>query len=87
MKGESKVSGSRGTEELKIKRELTWRYGNQPKKAEVVKLYSRRHILKTIGKRKTRRSFTISVRTLNETEEKVAFKGTVDSYSIHGSAR
>jgi hypothetical protein len=56
-------TGSRGTMELKLMRELTRRQSNQSKMAEIVNYYYHWQILKPNGKRKTKRSFIISVKT------------------------
>jgi hypothetical protein len=39
------------------------------------------------GKRKAKRSITVSVKTLNGTEEKVTLKGTTGMARLRGSAR
>jgi hypothetical protein len=62
----------------------TRRQSNQPKKAEIVNYQW--HILKPIGKRKAKRSFTISVKTPNGTEDKTTLKGTTRMARLRGSA-
>jgi hypothetical protein len=67
----SNFTGSRGTVELKLMRELTRRQCDQSKKAEIVNYYYQWHILKHSRKRKTKRSFTVSVKAPKGTEEKL----------------
>jgi hypothetical protein len=45
------------------------------------------NILKPSGKRKAKRSFTVSVKTLKGTEEKATLKGTAGMSRLRGSAR
>jgi hypothetical protein len=59
----SNYTGSQGTVELKLMRELTWRQSSQSKKAEIVNYYYQWQILKPRGKRKAKRIFTVSVKT------------------------
>jgi hypothetical protein len=52
-------------------RQLTRTQSNQSKKAEIVNYYYQWQILKPNGKRNAKRSFTVSVKTPKETEEKL----------------
>jgi hypothetical protein len=65
---------------------MTRRQSNQSKKAETVSYYYQWQILKTIGKRKAKRSFTVSVKTPNGTEDKTTLKGTTGMACLCGSA-
>jgi hypothetical protein len=54
----------------------TRKKNSQSKKAEIVNYYYQWQILKPIGKRKANRSFAVSVKTPNGTEDKTTLKGT-----------
>lgn len=56
-------------------RQLAQRQSNQSKNAEIVKYYYQWQILKPSGNRKVKRSFTVFVITLKETEEKATLEG------------
>jgi CxxC motif-containing protein len=60
---------------------------NRSKKTEVVKNYYQWQILEPSGKRKAKRSFTISVKTPKGIEEKATFKCTTEMARLRGSAR
>jgi hypothetical protein len=70
-------------------RELTQRQSNQSNKAQIVKYCYQWQILKSSGKRKTKRNFTFSVKTPKGAEEKAALKGTSTTgiALLRGSAR
>jgi hypothetical protein len=64
------------------------RQSNQSRKAEIVNYYYYQlQILKPIGKRKAKRSFTISVKISNGTENKANVKDTTGMARLHGSVR
>jgi hypothetical protein len=67
-------------------RRLTPRQSNRPKKAEIFNYYNQWQILKPSGKRKAKRSFTLSVKTPNGTEDKTTLKGTRGMARLRGSA-
>jgi hypothetical protein len=73
--------------ELKLIRELTWRQSNQSEKAEVVSYYYQCQFFRPSGKRKAKRSFTVSVKTPKGTEEKATLKGITGMARVRGSAR
>jgi hypothetical protein len=54
-------------------------------KAEIVSYYYQWQILKPNGKRKAKRSFTVSVKTPKGTEEKATLKGTTGAAPLQGS--
>jgi hypothetical protein len=64
----------------------TRRQSNKSKKADTVYYYYQWQILEPIGKRKAMRSFTVSVKTPNTTEDKTTLKGTTGMADLHGSA-
>jgi hypothetical protein len=65
----------------------TRRKSNQSKKAETVNYYYQLQILKPIGIREAKRSFTVSAKTPNGTEDKTTLKGTTRMARLRGSAR
>jgi hypothetical protein len=67
-------------------RGLTRRQSNQSKKAEIVN-YLQWQILKHSGKGKAKKSFTVSVKTPNGTEQKSTLQGTTGMARLCGSAR
>jgi predicted RNA-binding protein with PUA-like domain len=68
-------------------RELTRSQSTQSKEIEIVNYHHQWHILKPSGKRKAKRSFTVSVKTRKATEEKVTLKGTKEMARLRGSSR
>jgi hypothetical protein len=55
--------------------------------ADTVNYYYQWQTLKPIGKRKAKRSFTVSVKTPNGTEDKTTLKGSTGMARLRGSAR
>jgi hypothetical protein len=72
--------------ELKLVRELTQRQNIQPKKAEIFNYYCQWKILKHSGKRNTKRSFTVSVKTLKGTDRDT-LKDTIGMARLRGSTK
>jgi hypothetical protein len=72
---------------VKLIRDLTRRQGNQLKKGKIIKYYYQWQILKSSGKRKAKRSFTISVKTPKGTKEKATLKGTTGMARLRSSSR
>jgi hypothetical protein len=68
-------------------REPAQRRSSQSEKAEMVNYCYQWHILKPNGKRKAKKSITVSVKTPKGTEEKATLKGTTGMARFHGSAR
>jgi hypothetical protein len=64
----------------------TRRQNNQSKTAETVNYYYQWQILKPFGKRKAKRSFKVSVKKPNGTEDKTTLKCTTGMSRLHGSA-
>jgi hypothetical protein len=64
----------------------TRRQSNQSKKADSVNYYYQWQILEPSGKRKAKRSFTVSVRTPYGTEDKTTLKGATGMARLRGSA-
>jgi hypothetical protein len=83
----SNFTRSQGTGELKLMRELTWRQSNQSEKAEVVNYYYQYQSFEPSGKRKAKRSVTVSVKPPRGTEEKAALKGITGMSRLRGSVR
>jgi hypothetical protein len=77
---------SRDTVESKLMRGPTRRQSSQSKKAEIISYYYQWQILKASGKRKAKRSFTVSVKTPNGTEDKTTLKGSTGMARLRGSA-
>jgi hypothetical protein len=65
--------------------ELIRKQSNQSKTAEIVNCYHQWQILNPSGKRKARRSFTISDKTSNGTEEEATLEGTTGMARAFGS--
>jgi hypothetical protein len=84
-KKKSNFSGFQGTAELKLIRQLTQRQSNQSKNAQIVKYWWQ--ILKSSGKGKAKRSFTVTVITPKGTEEKVTLKSTTGMACLYSSMR
>jgi ABC-type uncharacterized transport system ATPase component len=57
------------------------------KEGKVVNYYYQWQILKPSGKRKKKRCFRVTVKTLKGTEEKATLKGTTGMARLRGSAR
>jgi hypothetical protein len=75
------------TVDLKLTRGPTRRQSNQSKKVETVNYYYQWQILEPSGKRKTKKSFTVSVKTPKGTEERATLKGTTGRARLRDSAR
>jgi ribonuclease HI len=80
------IPGHCGVEVNERVRKLTQKQINLSKKAEVVNYYQWQ-ILKPSGKRKAKRSFTVSTRTPKRTEERSTLKGTTGMARLPGSLR
>jgi hypothetical protein len=72
---------------VEVNEKLTRRQSNQSKKAEIVSYYYERHIFKPRGKRKAKRSLTVTVKTPKRTGENATLKGTTGMVRLRGSVR
>jgi hypothetical protein len=71
---------------LNLMRELSRWQSNQSKKIEIDNYYYQWQILKSSGKRKAKRNFTVFVKTPKGTEEKATLKGTTGIARLRVSA-
>jgi hypothetical protein len=70
-----------------VNEKATRRQSYQSEKAETLNYYYQGQILKPSGKRKAKRSFTVSVKTPKGTEDKTTLKGSTGMARLRGSAR
>jgi hypothetical protein len=68
-------------------RGLTWRQSKQSKKVETVNYYYQWQTLKSSGKRKAEKNFTVFVKTPSGTEEKDTLKDITGIAWLHGAMR